>query len=850
MSKKYSSFTSILILVFILLMGVGNALAEGSKDLYPVNAKGGRAYLRANTQETSVNPYSDLGVHYVYAEEGERIALASNAQTRSEKWILLYAPNGERVNLSFSYGNGRISSRKEELAGPTLPEQKASEGRYVPIFYTVPKGGSGVYRVEFIGTDGSTTGAILNNKYSKATEWPSNQSYTNNLIAWDISVAKQASGIWKWVNGRVFTTVMSLYNPSIERNLFLPDSGFYGVFKVLTKDGYVYNVDNNGNQGIAFTFMVNNQGFFIEGDPTTPSYSSIPSYTVEDIHTRYHDPRKADTQNAITQKIFYNLPDDNMPEEARAAMDGGKTWLRTPEKQLHVSDLRVESAEGGVENQGGNGAYIKFTNETGGDYTITIQPKAGTSFQTRVLSGSCALGENKIYWDGKDGDGKVIPAGLVDVGVDLALHGAEVHFPYIDMELNEYGIIIELLSLDTRSVRSDKVYWDDTSIGDGGGNFGSKSEPRNASHFVIPEGISSRENGHIWGVGTNAAVDTFGDNHGIDTWTFIKGDKVSANFDVEMKVADLEVVSVVSNKEIVQIDEEITYTVKVKNNGPHDAQQAVFSFQIPQGFAPVGYEFSANTCGTERMPLAFDEATRKYTSQLDLQNQCEGVYTIKIKVVNPEVGPVTVEAAILRPADIMDPDASNQDENVAPTDPHYECENNGLGIPCNNIKENTAVIYTEISFKLIKDGTFNDLNNDGFAQVGETITYTLQVVNTGKTPIEEIEVIDSMLGGIITVVPVKSDHLDTILDAGKTWTYTVTYTLTQQDIANKGVYNQAIVKGKDIFTGDELEEVSSPTNPLRPNDSGYDINRPKHTYVALPTKALFITNPMVRQRMK
>lgn len=174
------------------------------------------------------------------------------------------------------------------------------------------------------------------------------------------------------------------------------------------------------------------------------------------------------------------------------------------------------------------------------------------------------------------------------------------------------------------------------------------------------------------------------------------------------------------------------------------------------------------------------------------------------------------------------------------------CLNRVIG----EFKENTAVIYTEISFKLIKDGTFNDLNNYGFAQVGETIAYTLLVVNTGKTPIDEIEIIDPLLNGTITSIPVKSERDDTTLKGGQTWTYTVIYSLTKQDITNKGVYNQAIVKGKDIFTGEVIEETSSPTIPLKPNDPGYDATKSNHTYVALPTKTLLITNPMVCQRMK
>lgn len=494
------NFISLIVLLGSLWFGIGSARAEGSKDLYPENARGGRAYLRANLEEIFAFPFPTLGTHYVYAEEGEQIALASSEQVRSKRHFKLFSPKGEEITLSVpSYDSGIIPSREAELAGPLLPGQRTGEKRYKPIYYTVPPGGSGVYRIDFYGRDGSTSGAFKTYGYSPASEWPGKLEYTNYLIAWDISVAKQTNNEWKWINGRVFTTMIAMSNPSFEGNQFIPDSGFYGTFKVLTKDGYIYNVENNGHQGYSFTFMVNNQGFHKIDDPTTPAYESIPTTKPAHIQDRYHDPRTADTDVVVTHKIFYNLPDKAMPQQAPAAMENGSTWLKIPEKDLQITNIRVEGAEGGGVNQGGSGAYIKFVNDSGGEYTITIAPKAGMTFTPRILKGVSKSGDNGIYWDGKDGEGKPVPAGKVDLNIDIQIHGAEVHFPFIDVELNQYGIIIELLSSDGQTVRSDKVYWDDTSIGDGGGNFGSKPNPRNASHMVLEEGISSRENGHIWG---------------------------------------------------------------------------------------------------------------------------------------------------------------------------------------------------------------------------------------------------------------------------------------------------------------------------------------------------------------
>ena len=75
----YTRLATVLLMVAGLLM-VENVWADGSRDLYPAGVKGGRAYLRASTTESAAFPFANLGTHYVYAEAGERIALATSAQ--------------------------------------------------------------------------------------------------------------------------------------------------------------------------------------------------------------------------------------------------------------------------------------------------------------------------------------------------------------------------------------------------------------------------------------------------------------------------------------------------------------------------------------------------------------------------------------------------------------------------------------------------------------------------------------------------------------------------------------------------------------------------------------------------
>lgn len=763
------------------------AYAEGSKDLYPSGAKGGRAFLRASKTQSASFPFPTLGTHYVYAKAGERIALATSTQayggnntTRNlnRNNIKLFGPDGQQITLS--KGNdadvtGLISGRTAELAGPFLPNETGGN-KYRPIYHNVTV--SGIYKVEYLGTSRSETGNIRMGYIAADDNWTQTDN-SNYLAAWDISVARQNGNTWKWVNGRVYTTVLNMDNQSYSGSTFRLNSGFYGKFKILTRDGYIYHVDNNGNQGISFTFMVNNRGFHVVGDPNTPSYESIAASTAAVVTNRYHDPTTADSGAAVTQKIFYQLPstDENekMPEYAIGGPVAGKeTWLYIPRKSLIIDDIVVEGKEGKPNYIGEKGAYIKFYNESGGDYFIVVKPKAGSnvSFPTREISGSSVIGENKIYWDGKDGAGESLNSGISALDVSIKLRGAEVHFPYVDMELNANGVIIELFNENLTGVQSDRVFWNDSTIGNGGGTNGSKSNPLNASHLQIPTGTSSNTNGHKWGGTSRAISDTFGDQHGMDTWTFVEGDVKTESFDVDIKIADLKVESVTTDKTSIQKGSNHTYSIVVKNDGPSSVENSPFTFKIPSGFDPVDFTFNGNGCGTEDITLTYNPETHTYTSELALPDKCKITYNITVKATNPIPGDLEAEAAILRPNDVKDPDATNSDPNVPRGTAQEECENNGLETACNNIKTNTIESiycinpgangtpdgYTKVGI-LTKENTTNSTNGikwpenvpngylvmDSYSK-GFVITHITTEQRDALTPIDGMLIYNTTLG--------------------------------------------------------------------------------------------------------
>lgn len=248
----------------LLLLSSNQLFADGSKNLYPSGAKGFRAYLRSSEVVRDQSyMFPTKGTHYVYAKAGERIALASSAQLAGNRSaIQLYSPTGTQV-VNNTSSEGLIANRGEEICGPKLTVN-APNGGYAPVYYDVPTTGTGIYRVEFIsrGDDDEPSPA-----YEADKDFV--QKDNRGIMAWDVSVINSSKT--NFVQGRVYTNVFNLSigtgndggngNEEINGNV----NGFYGLLYVLTKDGFTYKVNNNGNNGYYFTFFANNNGFL---DPT------------------------------------------------------------------------------------------------------------------------------------------------------------------------------------------------------------------------------------------------------------------------------------------------------------------------------------------------------------------------------------------------------------------------------------------------------------------------------------------------------------------------------------------------------------------------------------------------------
>lgn len=689
-----------------------STLAEGSRELYPAGAQGNRAFLYANVDNINYMdrfPFKTAGTHFVYAKSGEAIAVASSAYGYQGAQIIITPPNGPSVAYNYDGTTGRIQNRNQELLGPRWGGAPAAG--YDPIVVNVNAAQEGIWRVEFQAPRGNGNSNDISAADVAATaDWDQPTGTASNLIAaWDVSVRNVPKTAW--LIGRVYANVLNL---SISPN-FREERGFYVTNYILTEDGRAYRVQTNGNNGWAFTFFSNNNGFAVNGVPT---YKSLNASTVAAL-SGLHDPRTLDDPLNKTHKIFYSKPNPDLPETANANVTAANQtmWLKKNAILPIITNVKFTGVEGTVGKISRKGANISFNSSTSGSFQIVIPVPNGAD---RVINGAAVQGNNQIFWDGKDGNGNFLPAGAISPLVQTFLRSAEVHFPYIDMEINPNGIIIELTENTTNytvdpsrtnpAEYSDKVYWDDSNISNAGNDNRGSSNP-----FVNLTGISSRANGHKFGrysTNTNATYH-FGDARSMDTWAYIESDRTIQEVGIEILEADLKIETITPDLNQYFSNNKITYTVRVYNDGPSAADGSKLAINIPAGLI-IQNITPANITGAVTVNGAATVG-QNYTATLNLPNKgaidfvIEATFTGGFNQVFSNL-----KASIMRPPDLTDPDATGKND-AGPVDPDEECLNGTtatIGI-CNNIKYNTvngqevcqASPIAPISYTLSPDGT-------------------------------------------------------------------------------------------------------------------------------------------------
>ncbi len=130
---------------------------------------------------------------------------------------------------------------------------------------------------------------------------------------------------------------------------------------------------------------------------------------------------------------------------------------------------------------------------------------------------------------------------------------------------------------------------------------------------------------------------------------------------------------------------------------------------------------------------------------------------------------------------------------------------------------NETVCFAEAEIALIKAAstTFGDLNNDGCA---ENIPYVFTIRNTGAIPLQQVVLSDLLISQAPIEGPLVGSDIngDEVLSPTETWTYQALYPITEQNIQDTFVRNQAFVTAVEQGTNNTVSDDS--------DDNSFDEN--------------------------
>ncbi|WP_271770069.1 DUF7507 domain-containing protein, partial [Aquimarina algiphila] len=161
---------------------------------------------------------------------------------------------------------------------------------------------------------------------------------------------------------------------------------------------------------------------------------------------------------------------------------------------------------------------------------------------------------------------------------------------------------------------------------------------------------------------------------------------------------------------------------------------------------------------------------------------------------------------VINSATVIGQNPSNDDVVDVSDSGDETIDEDGDGDPTN---DPTITIIEQLpNLALTKLGVYVDANDDEVPNVGDEIRYTFTVENTGNVDINNIILEDPLPGVVIEGGPIDLS----VGQAPDTATFTGVYILTEEDILNGSVTNQATVTGQDINGNDVIDASDDPLN--------------------------------------
>lgn len=595
------------------------ALAAGSQDLWPNGAAGSRANSEWRTNSYGNGLLLRRTLIKAFMNAGEVVLLGSSAVGQGSADVLVYDPGlvtgaigGETLPGAASFscetqrtsagapaGQGMLTTRAQELAGPDTIPTGGVAGGYVPCHYQAPS--TGVYSIVFagpVGLNGNTDGTIgADVALTNANDTSAAQG--TSVAAWDATVRANLTSTTN-ITGRVFTYYLALFTGGNGLPVF-------PTVYAATGDGYRYQVDLRAMDPNGWLVYGNQRGF-LDSDGTTPLY---------------HDAVADSTSNAnggpgqlvgIQGGVTFDRPAFPLFFEPPAAATIAALGIpATPTAPL-MTGLAFAGNLGGNTSLVNNGGTFTYTSNVAGVYEIVIS-RDGVNFDptlpaNRSLRGVRPAGPQTVSWDGRDNSGAFFPVGTYQV--HARFHGGEYHFPMIDVENDtQGGPTITLLNPPggtcplgcTFAFHDDRAYRTlNGTVVDTGNTVGNVLCGVNppATAFSDPiNGYDTSGNQRAYGAAADGNTNTpctgdFGDAKGLDTWTFFPSATVLTPLNIVAAAADIGIAKSVSNA-TPAVGTNVTFTVSAHNNGPNATTALQVTDLLPMGLTFVSASPSQGT---------------------------------------------------------------------------------------------------------------------------------------------------------------------------------------------------------------------------------------------------------------